>query len=516
MDPGSQMSGPRFSNPLPEALGNPFVLRHRSRFYLYGTNDGPPPADGRQVPVFRSDDLVHWEPLGGALVPSDAAAAHRAPKVLAWNGRFYMVVSFGDFERTGHALWVAVADRPEGPFGLHTRVSGAAERSSIDGSWLLDDDGRLYLYRCLDFIADDDPPHGTGIVVQEMRDPFTPLGAPATVLRAHAPWHVSEKEQTMPLYGGRTFAEWTTIEGPAPVCRRGKYYCGYSGGNFAGGCGTGEAVADAPLGPYRDPRGRAGPIFGTMAGVVEGPGHVSVVRPDMVHDWIVLHGRSPGAPARRVWLCPASWDEGGLAVGPLTDRPQAAPPLSDHLWRFDGPDGQAPEGWLCKSKAARWRTDGEALRQEQEASLSSDPDMPNALAFAWREPERLSGDWVLELYLRFPDGPTCDAGVVLQGPDQPTWVLLRPSVQELWARPSVRVPLPRLGSEPFRPAAFHALEVRAEGRRARVRLDGVVVLPDLALPRGRLQLGLIATGVAAFDAVAITYTGNRIESTNAS
>ena len=52
------------------------------------------------------------------------------------------------------------------------------ERFSIDGSWLLDDDGKLYLYRCLDFVDQDDPPHGTGIVVQAMRDPFTPIGPP--------------------------------------------------------------------------------------------------------------------------------------------------------------------------------------------------------------------------------------------------------------------------------------------------------------------------------------------------
>ncbi|MBV8676798.1 MAG: family 43 glycosylhydrolase, partial [Planctomycetaceae bacterium] len=129
-----------FSNPLAGiALGDPFVLRHRGRFYLYGTNDGPPLPDGRHVPVFRSDDLIRWEPLGGALIPEEAGADHWAPEVLAWNGRFYMVVSFGDVERRGHALWVAVADRPEGPFRLRCRVAAPEERFSIDGAWLLDD-----------------------------------------------------------------------------------------------------------------------------------------------------------------------------------------------------------------------------------------------------------------------------------------------------------------------------------------------------------------------------------------
>src|SRR4051812_45260632 len=73
-----------FANPVPGViLGDPFVLRWRGRFYLYGTNDGPPLPDGRQIPVHVSDDLIHWEPMGGALIPSEPAADHWAPEVLA-------------------------------------------------------------------------------------------------------------------------------------------------------------------------------------------------------------------------------------------------------------------------------------------------------------------------------------------------------------------------------------------------------------------------------------------------
>src|SRR4051794_3206697 len=358
------MAGPGrsslFANPLDGiVLGDPFVLRHLGRFYLYGTNDGTAFPDARVIPVFRSDDLLHWEPLGGALEPSEPSADHWAPEVLAWNGRFYMVVSFGDVDRRGHELWVAVADRPEGPFRLRARISDSSERFSIDGAWLLDDDGRLYLFRCLDFVAEHDPPHGTGIVVQAMRDPLTPSGPPSTVLRAHAPWQVFETDRMMPLYGGRRFETWTTIEGPAPVRRHGRYYCGYSGGNFMGDYGTGEAVADDPLGPYRDLRGGEGPLFRTVPGRIEGPGHFSVVRPDLVHDWVVLHGRRPGEPGRRGLLCPASWDERGVTIGALTDRPQPAPPPPTDLCRFDDPPGSIPAGWRFEFDEAIWRCDGE-------------------------------------------------------------------------------------------------------------------------------------------------------------
>lgn len=490
-----------FTNPVAGvAVGDPFVLRHRGRFYLYGTNDGPPLPDGRAVPVFRSDDLVRWEALGGALVPAEPGADHWAPEVLAWNGRFYMVVSFGDVDRRGHELWVAVADRPEGPFQLRARVSDPSERFSIDGSWLLDDDGRLYLYRCLDFVNEGDPPYGTGIVVQPMRDPLTPDGPPRTVLRAHAPWHLFEADRLMPLYGGVRFPEWTTIEGPAPVKRAGRYYCGYSGGNYAGAYGTGEVVADSPLGPYRDLRGGEGPLFGTTPGLVEGPGHFSVVRPDLVHDWVVLHGRVPGEPVRRVWLCPASWGRDGVEIGALTDRPQPAPPLPTDLSRFDGPPGSSPLGW--RAERGVWRVVGDGFRH--------DPGPDGGGATAWREGVGRGGDWCVEVFLRFPDaveGVSAGVRVGTEAGELTVTIDAARGGEVLVTggdgRTGVR-PAPTLGDEAFDLSAFHAVEVRARGGRAEVRVDGVVVAADLNAPVGPSILGLYARGSAIFDAVSVT------------
>jgi hypothetical protein len=52
MSTPTESPGPSFSNPIEGiALGDPFVLRHRGRFYLYGTADGPGPDDGRVIPV---------------------------------------------------------------------------------------------------------------------------------------------------------------------------------------------------------------------------------------------------------------------------------------------------------------------------------------------------------------------------------------------------------------------------------------------------------------------------------
>lgn len=494
MDSGSA-SAREFTNPLSGiAAGDPFVLRHRGRFYLYGTNDGPPLPDGRVIPVFRSDDLIHWEPLGGSLIPEEPAADHWAPEVLAWNGRFYMLVSFGDVDHMGHALWVAVADRPEGPFRLEKRVSDPTERFSIDGSWLLDDDGKLYVFRCLDFVDRDDPPHGTGIVAQPMLDPLTPTGPLVTVLRAHAPWHLFEAERTMPLYGGDRFAEWTTIEGPVPVRRGCRYYCGYSGGNYTRDYGTGEAVADSPLGPYVDLRGREGPLFATTPGLVEGPGHFSVVRPDMVHDWIVLHGRTPGEPVRRVWLCPASWGPEGVGIGPLTNRPQPSPPLpTETSWFADS----GPVGWTLE--AGKWEhLRGEGLR------LEADGDA----ALCWRNELRLEGDWVLEFSLRFPAEGPGRAGLLLRGecelfvsiPSSPD----RAAIFVGSNRWSIESPLPILGDEPFDVLGFHTITIRSLGGAAEIRIDGVVMASGLPSSQFPARVGLWSDASAIFDAVAIT------------
>ena len=128
-----------------------------------------------------------------------------------------------------------------------------------------------------------------------MRDPLTPAGPPAPVLRAQAPWQLFEKHRVMPLYEGRVFAEWTTIEGPAPVRRGGRYFCGYSGGNYTGAYGTGEAVADSPLGPYRDLRGREGPLFGTTPGSSKAP----AISPSSAPTWSTTGSCCTAAPPAR-------------------------------------------------------------------------------------------------------------------------------------------------------------------------------------------------------------------------
>ncbi len=95
-----------------QSFPDPFVLKYRNEYWAYCTGDWP---DGRRFGVLRSRDLVHWQPLAGALAPLPEQHPHYwAPEVTYYNGRFYLYYSAGD-EATMQ-MRVAVAEHPVGPF----------------------------------------------------------------------------------------------------------------------------------------------------------------------------------------------------------------------------------------------------------------------------------------------------------------------------------------------------------------------------------------------------------------
>jgi hypothetical protein len=216
------------------------------------------------------------------------------------------------------------------------------------------------------------------------------------------------------------------------------------------------------------------------------------VRSDGVHDWIVLHGRRPGEDVRRVWLCPAEWDERGVEVGRLTIEPQPAPPLPQELWRFRERT-VVPSEWVLEG--AGWRLDEEGLLHEDTEGV------------AWRE-LGLAGDCLVEAYVRFSERQTAAAGLTLRAGEQDVRMEVRAQGQPRCVATGIdgasqSSSAPTLGAEPFSALVFHRLEIRASRGRAEVRLDGVVMARDVAVA-GPAKLGLFASGLATFDAVAIT------------
>lgn len=309
-----------YRNPVyPDTMADPFVLKHDGCYYAYGTAPGG--ADGCQIPVLRSRDLVAWESLGHALLPN-GAEHYWAPEVAFHDGRFYMYYSSGSApEGTDQQLRVALAEHPAGPFVDSGRVLVPDQPFSIDAHPFRDLDGQWYLFYCVDFLElEDDHRVGTGIVVDRLLDVTTLAGEPRVVVRPHHDWHVFRKGRTM--YGN--VYDWHTVEGASVLLHDGRYYCFYSGGAWEkDNYGVSYVVADHPLGPYRRPEGgQEALLMRSVPGMVIGPGHNSfTTSPDGSQTWIVYHAWDVAQTARRMCIDQLGWEAGR----PVTDGPSHAP-----------------------------------------------------------------------------------------------------------------------------------------------------------------------------------------------
>ena len=235
-----------YCNPIKKQgdFADPFVLRYNGKYYLYGTNP--------DVRCWSSENLVNWT-LEGSTVPDNEfpGLVPFAPEVVYWNGAFYMYTSPHGF---GH--YVLKSDSPTGPFRKITGNVG----HSIDFSIFIDDDGQWYAYW-----ADD-----RGIVGCKMNSP-TEFGKEVLV--------------------GAYLHGWT--EGPFVIKKDGKYHLTYTGNHFLSkGYRINSAIADNPLGPYRD--NEYNPAIICTEGNVVGLGHSStVLGPDLHTHYIVYHNLNP-------------------------------------------------------------------------------------------------------------------------------------------------------------------------------------------------------------------------------
>lgn len=280
-----------YQNPIQKQgdFADPFVLRYNGTYYLYCTNP--------DVRCWSSQDLVHWT-LEGSTVPDEEfpGLVPFAPEVVYWDGAFYMYTSPHGF---GH--YVLRSDRPTGPFRKITGNIGHA----IDFSVFIDDDGQWYAYW-----ADDN-----GILGCKMNSP-TEFGEP--------------------VYIGAYLHGWT--EGPFVVKQAGKYHLTYTGNHFLSkGYRIHAAVADSPLGPYRDDP--FNPVIVQTEGNVVGLGHSStVLGPDLHTYYIVYHNLNPDK-TRDLNIDPVVFtEEKAYVLGPTT-TPRPAPVLP--RWQCPRPALQA-------------------------------------------------------------------------------------------------------------------------------------------------------------------------------
>jgi beta-xylosidase len=309
----------QYKNPVyPLDFADPFVLKTQRGYYAYGT--AAPGSDGRIFPVLHSRDLVHWEKIGGALVPLENPAAYSywAPEVLEKNGRYYLYYSASTSRSDEHhRLRVATSDNPAGPFTDSGHLLLPGSGFSIDANPFHDpQSGKHFLFFAKDYESDE--PWGTGLAVAELSsDLLTVISEATPVIRARADWQIYERNRQ---YKGRLWAKWHCVEGPSVIFHEGKYYCFYSAGAWYGDTyGVGFAVADNPLGPWRDDTSQDTRVLKGMPGTVIGPGHNSTVVSLSGKLYMVYHAWDDAKTARRMCIDPIRWSINGPAVeGPST------------------------------------------------------------------------------------------------------------------------------------------------------------------------------------------------------
>lgn len=139
----------QYSNPVIRvSVPDPTVIRSQDgKFYLYGTEDI------RNIPVFRSDDLVNWKQVGTAFTdetrPKDVDGASLwAPEIRYIKGKYVLFYSLAIWgQEWVSSIGYAVYDNPEGPFiskGIVFNSYDVNVKNSID-QFFYEEDGNYYM-----------------------------------------------------------------------------------------------------------------------------------------------------------------------------------------------------------------------------------------------------------------------------------------------------------------------------------------------------------------------------------
>ena len=336
-----------YSNPLPVAFGDPYVLYDSDgRYYMYGTGGGA--KNG--YAVYSSPDLVNWTNEGqvyyGATEDSWCIGAFWAPEVYKVRDKYYMFYSAQwrdnpTNEGENFRIGVAVADKPTGPFhDINNAPLYDPGYPIIDANVFHDTDGRVYLYysRCCykhpveSEVADwarkkgwYDEIEESWVYGIELKPDFSgTTGEPALLLRPPAAMDDAQAEwESRSVTSHEVNRRWT--EGSTTFKYDGRYYMTYSANHFGGeNYAVGYATAASPLGPYE--KAANNPILQKNTGSggnVTGTGHNSiVVSPDGREMLCVYHGRTAETGEKRVVFIDRMeiGDDGTLVVhGPTTD-----------------------------------------------------------------------------------------------------------------------------------------------------------------------------------------------------
>jgi arabinan endo-1,5-alpha-L-arabinosidase len=450
-----------------ENCADPTVIRGQqsgdTSWYMYCTADALHDQDKdtlgswnyHLIPIFRSQDLVHWTHMGDALAsrPSWAEAWSNvwAPEIAYFNGKYYLYFAVTDtkYAISGErlcaddsAIGVATSTSPTGPFTnagqpvVYPRRSGSgcSFHLTIDPDVVVDGAGQEWIY------------YGNfngGIEVRR-------LSADGLASDAASATDVVITDRA---------------EAPEVVYRGGYYYLFHSVSDCCKGPMSGYAVyvgrAATPTGPFVDKdalsllASRTGgtPVLSFTGNRWVGPGHNTVFADLAGQDWTIYHAiefdepyfaGSVGYTKRPAMLDPITWKDGWPSTrggwwistcrqpAPVAqsggtpgyfatyredDRPgEAIPEASDE---FDGGSLGPQWSWIREPSPAGWELSGGLLRFDtQGGDLWEDRNDASVLV----EPAP-AGDLLVDVRVRhtMPASGCCQnytqAGVVIYADD---------------------------------------------------------------------------------------------------
>lgn len=308
-----------FANPvIPASLPDPTVVRaDDGYFYLYATEDV------RNMPIYRSPDLVDWKFVGTAFTPEtrpkwNAKGGLWAPDINRIGGKYVLYYSKSEWGGEWTCgIGVATADRPEGPFADHGALFISKDigvRNSID-PFYIEDEGRKYLFWGSFHGIYGIELSGDGLSVKP--------GA--------------EKRRVAGNF----------MEG-AYIHKRGRYYYLFgSAGRCCEGANSNYRVtfgrSESLFGPYYDRHGRRlldGHCEVMIHGneTVVGPGHNSeIITDDIGRDWMLYHGypRADADAGRVVYMSQVKWRDDWPCVDGDTPAASHENPLFGQIYMAD-------------------------------------------------------------------------------------------------------------------------------------------------------------------------------------
>jgi beta-xylosidase len=341
-----------YTNPLPVAFGDPYVLQVKGdKYYMYGTGGGA--KNG--FSAYSSTDLVNWKKEGQVYSANNKNGwgifAFWAPEVYEAKGKFYLFYSAQWKENPTNELenfriGVAVSDKPTGPFtDVDNKPVFDPGYPVIDANVMFDKTGKVYLYysRCCykhpveSKIADWAKKKGwfkeieeSWVYGVEMKTDFSAvIGHPVLLLRPPVSMNDKQAEwESRSVTSKEVNRRWT--EGSVAFKKGDTYYMMYSA-NFFGGknYAVGYATSKRPLGPFI--KACNNPVLQKnidQGGTVTGTGHNSIIySPDGREMFCIYHGRTSLTGDKRVVFIDRMkiLKEGTLIVDGPTTNAQALP-----------------------------------------------------------------------------------------------------------------------------------------------------------------------------------------------